>query len=133
MLLLVLALIVLIGMTGSFVRVMSAAITEHRIRRAGRPLTGEVISLDTRRRGYYGGYFVTPVVRYQLAGHQYEAPVGNRTDALGTGAGLDLLVDPNRPYEPIAVTGGNTSTALGVTVVGVLVGVGLTVAAVAQL
>ena len=126
MLFLIFALIILVGMGATLVRAVSAARTSRLIRRNGAPVSGEVIRLDTRFRTYYGGYLVTPVVRYRIGGHQYEAPVANRSDPAEVGSGMELIVDPDRPYEPVAASRSTVGTALGVSIVGVLLGATLT-------
>ena len=70
------------------------------VRRTGRRLTGEVVDNEARRRSYYGGYLLYPVVSYRLDGKQYRATVRNWQGKIELGAGLPLLVDPADPYSP---------------------------------
>lgn len=85
-----------------------------RARRGGVELQAEVLDIDAKRAPNSGSYFLTPVVRYHLDGHRYEAELVNSSGASGSrGSAMTIVVSPDHPYEPYDRYGGMGGAARG--------------------
>ncbi len=88
--------LVLIGLA----RTVREQLTFARVRAHGIRVSGAVVDNRAKRRQYYGGYTLTPVVHYTIGGRSYEASVANAGDRAEPGTAIDLLVDESDPWCP---------------------------------
>lgn len=85
-----------------------------RARRGGVELQAEVVDIDASPAPNRGSYFLTPVVRYHLDGHRYEAELVNPSGTPGArGSAMTIVVSPDHPYAPYDRYGGMGGAARG--------------------
>ena len=92
-------------------RALLTQIRYRRVRRTGVTVGGEVIDVTATPR-YNGGMTVRPVVRYRVDGTVFEATVMNRVDKPPMGSGLDIVVDPDAPETPWAISGSSVTSTI---------------------
>src|SRR3954471_12645572 len=102
-------------------------IAVQRLRRTGARVEGEVVDNAARSRSYYGGYLLSPVVRYQLDGRTYQGTLRNWQGKLELGSGVPLLVDPADPYDPAAADRGTMTGNLPLSLVTLAIGIAMTI------